>query len=110
MEDAVMETRAPHALLNRLTAKPGKRSRVIELLLESGRMFDDNAACLLYLVSESSDEPDVIWVFDLWTSQDQHAAALARPELRPFIDQTVPLLVGMPEQIGLRLAGGKGAR
>lgn len=97
-----------HALLNRLTARSGQRNRVIELLVESGKAFDGNDACLLYLVTESIDDEDVIWVFDLWTSADEHKQALAQPELKPYIDKAVPMLVGMPEQMGLRLVGGKG--
>jgi quinol monooxygenase YgiN len=97
-----------HVLLNRLTAKPGQRRRVVEILLESGKLFDDNPTCLLYLVSEATDEPDVIWVVDLWTDQEAHAEALQAPELRPFVEQAMPLLEGMPEQIGVRAVGGKG--
>ena len=78
--------RMTHVLLNRLTAKPGQRQRVVEILLESGRLFDDNPACLLYLVSEAVDEPDVVWVVDLWTDEEAHAEALKAPELRPFVD------------------------
>lgn len=96
-----------HALLNRLTAQPGTRDRVVQILLESGKLFDDNAACLLYLVAESVDDPDVIWVTDLWTSRHEHARALDQPELRPFVAEAIPLLVGMPEQIELRPMGGK---
>jgi quinol monooxygenase YgiN len=97
-----------HVLLNRLTARPGQRRRVVEILLESGKLFDDNPACLLYLVGESSDDPNLIWVFDQWTSQEAHAEALQAPALRPFVEQATPLLEGMPEQFELRLAGGKG--
>ncbi|MPZ28625.1 MAG: antibiotic biosynthesis monooxygenase [Micromonosporaceae bacterium] len=96
-----------HALLNRLTARPGQRRRVVEILIESGRRFDDNPACLLYLVTEAVDDPDVIWVTDLWISQQEHLAALADPALRPYIDQAMPLLTGMPEQIPVRMVGGK---
>jgi quinol monooxygenase YgiN len=98
----------PHVLLNRLTAKPGQRRRVVEILLESGKLFDDNPACLLYLVGESTDDPDLIWVVDLWTSQDAHDEALKAPELQPFVGQAIPLLEGMPEQIEVRPVGGKG--
>jgi quinol monooxygenase YgiN len=97
-----------HALINKLTAKPGQRERVVEILVESGRLFDDNEACLLYLVTESQDEPNVIWVVDLWTSEEAHTEALKAPELRPFIERAMPLLEGMPEQIKVRTAGGKG--
>jgi quinol monooxygenase YgiN len=97
-----------HALLNKLTAKPGQRRRVVEILLESGKLFDENPACLLYLVSESSDDPNLVWVIDLWTSKAAHAEALRAPALRPFVEQATPLLEGMPEQTEVRLAGGKG--
>jgi quinol monooxygenase YgiN len=97
----------PHVLLNRLTAKPGQRQRVVEILLESGKLLDD-PACLLYLVGESTDDPNVIWVVDLWTSQEAHAAALKAPELQPFVAQAMPLLEGRPEQIEVRPVGGRG--
>jgi quinol monooxygenase YgiN len=95
------------ALLNRLTAKPGQRDRVVEILLQSGRLFDNNPACHLYLVAESQDDPDLIWVVDLWTGEEEHAEALNVPEMRPYVEECIPLLEGMPEQIRVRPAGGK---
>jgi quinol monooxygenase YgiN len=95
------------ALLNRLTAKPGQRDRVAEILVESGRLFDDNPACRLYLVAESADDPNLIWVADLWTSAEEHAEALKTPEMRPFVEECMPMLEGMPEQIRVRPVGGK---
>jgi quinol monooxygenase YgiN len=95
------------ALLNRLTAKPGQRARVVEILLESGKLFDDNSACRLYLVAESVEDPNLIWVADLWTSEAEHAEALEAPEMRPFVEECMPLLEGMPEQIRVRPVGGK---
>jgi len=97
-----------HVLINKLTAKPGKRDQVVKNLIESGKLFDDNAACVMYLVTESSDSPDDIWVVDLWTSEDAHSQALQAPELQPAIAETTPLLEGMPEQIEVRARGGKG--
>jgi quinol monooxygenase YgiN len=94
-------------LLNRLSAKPGRRDRVVEILLESGKLFHDNLACRLYLVAESADDPDLIWVADLWTSEEEHAEALKAPEMRPFVEECIPLLEGMPEQIRILPAGGK---
>jgi quinol monooxygenase YgiN len=95
------------ALLNRLAAKPGERDVVVRNLLDSGRLFDDNPACLLYLVVEAVDDPDGIWVVDLWSSEEEHSTALQAPELRRYVSETVPLLRGAPEQIQVRVAGGK---
>ncbi|HEX6681736.1 MAG TPA: antibiotic biosynthesis monooxygenase [Candidatus Limnocylindrales bacterium] len=96
-----------YGLLNKLTAKPGKRDEVVGILLESGKLIDD-PACLMYLVSEAADDPDTIYVTDLWTTKEQHAEALKIPALRPFIERTMPLLEGMPEQIELHPVGGIG--
>jgi quinol monooxygenase YgiN len=97
-----------YGLLNKLTAKPDSRQRLVEILVESGKLFDGNPACLLYLVSESTDDPNLVWVADLWTSQEEHAEALTAPELRPFVEEAMPLLEGMPEQMEIRPVGGKG--
>jgi quinol monooxygenase YgiN len=95
-----------YALLNKLTTKPGQRDRVVEILIESGKLLD-SPACLMYMVSEAADDPNVIWVSDLWTSAEEHAQALKAPELRPYVEQTIPLLEGMPEQIEIRPVGGR---
>jgi quinol monooxygenase YgiN len=97
-----------YALLNKLTAKPGQRQSVVDILIESGKLFDDNPACHLYLVSESADDPKVIWVVDLWTTREAHEDALKNPELRPYVEKSLPLLEGMPDQIEIQPAGGKG--
>jgi quinol monooxygenase YgiN len=97
-----------YALLNKLTAKPGKRDDVMKILLEAGKPFDGNPACLLYLVYKDVKDPNVIWVEDLWTNKDDHTAAMATPEVRPLVAQAIPLLEGMPEQIEIEPVGGKG--
>ena len=97
-----------YALINRLTTKPGKRDEVLKLLLEAGKPFQENVACVLSLVYKDLQDPNVIWVEDLWTSKEEHTAALARPEVRPFVAQALPLLEGMPEQREVALVGGKG--
>lgn len=98
-----------YALLNKLTARPGKRAELVTLLLEAGKLGESNPDCIFYIVSESVHDPNVVWVQDLWTSKEQHEDSLKVPELRPFINQAMPLLEGPPEQIEVRLMGGKGA-
>jgi quinol monooxygenase YgiN len=97
-----------YALLNKLTAKPGKRDEVMKILLEASKPFDDNPACMLYLVYKDVKDPNVIWVEDLWTNKDNHTATMTTPEVRSFVSQAIPLLEGMPEQIEIEPVGGKG--
>jgi quinol monooxygenase YgiN len=94
-------------LLSRLTAKPGRRDRVVEILLESGKLFDDNSHVVCISFAKSADDPDLIWVADLWTSEEEHAEALEAPEMRPFVEECMPLLEGTPEQIRVLPVGRK---
>jgi quinol monooxygenase YgiN len=97
-----------YALLNKLTAKPDQRQQVVDILLESGKLFPDNPACHLYMVSEATEDPNVIWVIDLWTSKESHEEALKAPELRPYVEKAMPLLEGLPQQIEIWPVGGVG--
>lgn len=96
-----------HGLVNKLTAKPGKREQVVQILIESERIFDDNPACQMYLVTESTEDPEVIWVIDLWSNAEEHSEALKAPELKPFVQEAMGLLEGVPEQIAVHPVGGK---
>ena len=44
-------------------------------------------------------------VIDRWAGKVEHERALKQPELRPFVEESLPLLVGMPEQITIRPSG-----
>lgn len=96
-----------YLLINKLTTKPGKRQVVIDLLLEAGKPFDDNPSCLLYLVGASVDEPNVIWVQDIWINQEDHETAMQSEDMARFIKRVMPLLEGMPQQIQIEPKGGK---
>jgi quinol monooxygenase YgiN len=97
-----------YALINKLTTRPGRRDEVMEILLEAGRPFQGNPSCLLYLVNADAEDPDVIWVEDLWTSRAEHSVAMNDSEIRPHVARAIPLLAGMPEQIEIIPVGGKG--
>jgi quinol monooxygenase YgiN len=97
-----------YALINKMTVKPGKRDEVINILLTAGKPFNDNPACILYLVYKDNKDPNAIWVEDVWTNKEDHVAAMSSLEMRPFIAQCMPLLEGIPEQAEVELVGGKG--
>lgn len=97
-----------YALINKMTVKAGKRDEVVAILLESGKQFNNHPSCILYLVYKDKNDPDVIWVEDVWTSHDDHSAAMNAPEMRSYITKCMPLLDGMPQQIDVEFSGGKG--
>src|ERR1700756_222944 len=94
-------------LINKLTAKPGKRREVVDILLESGKAFDNNPDCKLYLVSEDVGNENLIWVQDIWLNETAHTSAMQDEEMQSYVRQSIPLLEGTPEQTKIIPVGGK---
>jgi quinol monooxygenase YgiN len=77
-----------------LGALPGKRDELVVHLTRRSEVLEQ-AGCLLYEVGVNSDEPDVVFVMELWTNAEAHTASLALPEVRASIDAARPLLSGV---------------
>lgn len=72
---------------------PGRRD---ELVTHLTRRSDALAAigCLAYEVGVNDDEPDSVFVVELWTSAEAHRASLALPGVHEAIAAARPLLSG----------------
>jgi quinol monooxygenase YgiN len=100
----------PFGMQVRFSALPGKGHEFVAMLRESAGELGDFEACLLYLISQEADDPDVVWVSEVWVDSDSHAASLEQPHVRALIERALPLLAGPPEALHLVPAGGKGIR
>jgi quinol monooxygenase YgiN len=76
-----------------LEALPGRRDEVVALLV---RPNPDLAAagCLLYEVGVDDEEPDTVFVVELWESAASHRASLQLDSVRAAIAEAMPLLTG----------------
>ena len=90
-----------------MRTKPGHRDDVTAILL-SGADGLRAAGCQLYVVSVSSDDPDLIHVNEVWDSKEQHDASLRLPETRAAIARAMPLLTGEFTSQELTVVGGLG--
>jgi len=95
-------------MYGKVMAQPGKRDALVEVLLEAAEMLGDMPECELYIVNVVPDEPDAIWVTELWASEQAHARSLQREDVRALIQRGMPLIAGMAEQMTLTPVGGKG--
>lgn len=94
-------------LYGKLVAKAGQAEQVTAILqrnLEELRQ----AGCLLYLINRQQDQPDTLWVTEVWQSSEHHRASLQLPEVRAAIGDAMPLLTGEFDQIKLETLGGLG--
>ncbi|KMS80237.1 putative quinol monooxygenase [Prauserella rugosa] len=75
-----------------LGAAPGRRDDLVAHLTRRSDALS-RAGCLLYEVG-IGDEPDTVYVMELWTSAEAHQASLQLPEVRDSIAQARPMLSG----------------
>lgn len=96
-----------YGLFSKFPAQPGKGDDLAGFLLEAAELLERDPGCIQYVVS-GSDEPDVIWVFEVWTDQAAHDASSEPEDIRDLIQRAMPLIAGTPEQTQLVIHGGKG--
>ncbi|EFU39257.1 Antibiotic biosynthesis monooxygenase [Paenibacillus vortex V453] len=84
-----------------------KRDELAEILLEAAALLRDNKDCELYIVNVSDSDPNAVWVTELWSSQDAHAASLEGADTSELLKRGRPLIAGA-EPLKLKPLGGKG--
>jgi quinol monooxygenase YgiN/mannose-6-phosphate isomerase-like protein (cupin superfamily) len=91
------------------TAKPGKGDALAAALLDVAHGLRDVPGCELYVVNRDPSDPDVVWVTELWRSEQHSQDALKDAEAADRI-RAVRELVAEDgfERIDLEPCGGVG--
>jgi quinol monooxygenase YgiN len=97
-----------YGMIGKLTAQPGQRAALVEVLLTAAELVSNAPGCELYVVSTSATEPDAVWVAEAWRSKADHDASLTLPAVRELISSARPLIASMSEPILTIPVGGKG--
>jgi quinol monooxygenase YgiN len=97
-----------YTLCGSILATPGEGDRLEALLLEAAAVLAGADGCLLYLVNRADDDPDAVWVIEVWTSEAAHAASLEVAGVQEVIGRARPLIAGMGDRLTLRPVGGTG--
>jgi quinol monooxygenase YgiN len=93
--------------IGRLVAHPGRREELVELLVAGTEGSNGMDGCELYLVSRSADEPDTVWVVEVWRDQAAHRASLENPQVRAVIERGRPLIAAI-DGVRVEPVGGLG--
>jgi len=95
----------------KFTAQPGRGEEVEQLLLRAADSLRDTGGCELYVINRSRSEPDVVWVTELWLSQEALDASLEQLETdegKAQIAEVGAMLAQPPELTELEPLGGVG--
>jgi quinol monooxygenase YgiN len=94
-----------YGLIGKMRVVPGQREALIGILLESVKSMP---GCLSYLIAEDPNDPDGIWITEVWDSQESHRASLSLPSVAQLISHGRPLIAGFAERFETRPVGGHG--
>lgn len=96
-------------LHGKLTAAAGKGDELADILLEASKLVAAAPGCHIYLIGKDQNDPDSVWVTEVWDSKEDHDNSLKAEGVRALIARAMPLLGG-PPQPGQELVilGGRG--
>ena len=94
-----------YGLVGKMTAIEGERDALAQILLDGLRDMPGN---LSYIVAASSDDANTLWITEVWTDADSHAASLSLPSVQEAIAKGRPLIAGMERVAQTAPIGGHG--
>ena len=92
----------------RMVAHPGRGSVLAGTLLRVAEGLRAAPGCELYVINLSADEPDTVWVTEVWADEAASDRALSTDLGEVGIGQVIELLAGPPELVDLTPLGGPG--
>lgn len=97
-----------YTLCGSIRANEGAGDALADLLLEAADAVAEAPGCLLYLVNRVEDDPDAVWVLEVWTDREAHRASLDLAAVQDVIERARPSIAGFGERFELTLVGGHG--
>ncbi|MDB5552195.1 MAG: antibiotic biosynthesis monooxygenase [Rhizobium sp.] len=85
-----------YGLIGKFRSVPGKRDELIAIM-KSGSV--KMPGCLSYVIAKDPADADVLWITEVWTDKDSHAASLKIPEVGETIKKAMPLIAGFDQHI-----------
>jgi quinol monooxygenase YgiN len=92
----------------RMVAQPGQGRALAATLLRVAEGLRDAPGCELYVINASPDEPDTVWVTEVWSDEEASDKALSSDLGEVGIGEVLELLAGPPELVDLTPLGGPG--
>ena len=92
----------------RLVATEGSRDALVAKFLEAAAIQRDNPDCEVMFVSESPVDHTVVYLTEVWTSEEAWESATRSPEISAWAAEMSTLIAEEPASTRLAPIGGKG--
>ncbi|MFP5022794.1 putative quinol monooxygenase [Pseudonocardia phyllosphaerae] len=103
-----METNERVGRYVRMTAVEGQGPELAKALLTVADGMAGQPGCLAYVVNTAPDEPETVWVTEIWSDAASSEAALSRDLGEAGLGAVLELLAAPPEYIEVTPLGGPG--
>jgi quinol monooxygenase YgiN len=80
-----------YGLVAKLTAANGRRSELTETLVACPPQMP---GCISYVIAEDALDENILWVTEIWDSEESHAAAVKLPVVQKAIVDAKPMIAG----------------
>ncbi|WP_066683484.1 putative quinol monooxygenase [Caulobacter sp. CCH9-E1] len=101
------ERKSMYGLIGQMLAAPGKRDELLAILGESTVGMP---GCLSYVIAKDPANADALWITEVWTDKEAHAASLKLPAVQAAIAKARPIIAGFPQHFETEPVAGQGLK
>jgi quinol monooxygenase YgiN len=94
-----------YGLIGKIIAVEGSRDSLAAILLDG---IAGMPGCLSYVVARDTEDPNALWVTEVWDSESSHENSLSLPSVREAIQKGRPMIAGFGERYITNPLGGQG--
>lgn len=94
-----------YGLIGKIDAVEGQRDALAGILLEG---VSGMPGCLSYVVANDPDDPNALWVTEVWEDEAKHQASLQLDSVKDAIARGRPLIAGFSQRVVTEPLGGHG--
>jgi quinol monooxygenase YgiN len=91
----------------KLVAVPGKGNELAKRFLDAADIQGDNPDCEPMLVSTAPESPDIVYLTEVWSSEERWEAARNSEEIQAWSASMGGLVDRPPDSVRLDVVGGK---
>ncbi len=81
---------------------------MVNILLEAAESMETLDECEIYVVNITDNEPNSVYVYEVWTNESSHQASLSLEVTQKLVSQAKPIITGMERISTLKTKGVKG--
>ena len=94
-----------YGLIGKMTAVTGKRDELVRAMTDG---MTTMPGCRSYVIALDPEDPDGIWITEVWENKESHAASLTLPQVKATISVARPLIAGFSHRVETIPVGGHG--